>query len=172
MDVECPVARAILAALRDSADEYEAHGILVVTDLAPTSGLRTNDEIVYRAVTTIFRALPRRLARGAVLRIATHPRAGGDVELIWEAREDIGMSRNVGSHDPLHVLATGPHGDLLNVAVTALEEICRARGGLVEQDHQEPPLSSGLLREPTLRRRYLFLIPSLERGVRAPLGAD
>lgn len=166
--MECPVGRAIVDALRDSAEAYEARGILVITDLTPTSGLVTSDAIVHRAVYTCFRVLPARLARGASIRISTHARAGGDLELIWEAREDADVAAPSEGTTPRTALSRGPHGDLLEVAVTALEDICRARGGLVEQQHIEPPASSAILREPTVWRRYLFLIPSQERQPFAP----
>lgn len=163
----CPVARGVSAALADARAAYDARGVIVAAVLEPESGLRAADDIVYWSVYTIFRGLPARLAPGAVLRVTSQPRAGGDVELTWDADEDAdeGVAPSVGT--PAEALATGPYGDLFGVALLALESVCRARGGLMER-RVGPPASSSLLRATRLHRRYMFLVPSAEREPYAP----
>lgn len=153
--------------LSETAKRPTKRGILVASMLKPASGLRTSDEVVYQAVYTIFRGLPARLVDGATLRVSTHARAGGDVELVWEAAETAPPASRASGSTPAEVLAEGPFGDLFEVALVALEDVCRARGGLSERV-EEAPASSAILREPVVHRRYMFLIPSLDRAPYSP----
>lgn len=157
----CPVARGVATALVDARPAYDAKGVHTTASLEPESGLRAADEIVYWSVYTIFRGLPARLAPGAALRVTSAPRAGGDVELVWDADESIVDGQPVEA-TPAVALAAGPYGDLFGVALYALESLCRARGGLMER-RVDPPEASSLRPEARIHRRYMFLIPSAER---------
>lgn len=148
---------SIRRALRDGAPAYAERGIIVVEHLDATARLDTVDPVLDEAIYTIFRGLPYRLSPGATLVVSTHDRAGGDIELLWEARELV---------DPGVVsepLRQGPHADLLELALDGLATFCRARGA--HEDHQ--PIGAGasnfLQLAPHVRRRYLFLIPTLSR---------
>jgi hypothetical protein len=164
MDADaCQVNAAIEAALRASADAYEARGILVIRHLEATLRLQTEEPVLMQALTTIFRGLPERLAPAATLLIRTRDRAGGDIELVWEAREaPYQQAPGATRQEPL---ARGPYGDLLELAVAGLQEFCRVRTGYREQE--DPAMDAGstfLTLAPHVRRRYLFLIPSLDRS--------
>lgn len=161
----CLVNQAIRDALRDGAQAYEERGILVLPHLDATIRLATEEPSLYQATYTIFRGLPDRLAPGATLFVRTRDRAGGDIELSWEARE---VPPDGGESDPTarEALRHGPYGDLLELALKGLEAFCRVRSG-IEQDAEEPVVQSVtfLRLSPHIRRRYLFLIPSLDRDL-------
>lgn len=157
------VDRAIRDALRDGLDAYEQQGVLVLPHLESRTPLSTDEPTLYQAIYTIFRGLPERLAPGATLFIRTRDRAGGDIELVWEARE-VPHAREP-SPTPAVALGHGPYGDLLELAIIGLESLCRARGGVVEEPEDEVGESVTFLRlAPRVRRRYFFLIPALRRG--------
>lgn len=134
----------IRQALLDAAPAYAARGIAVAPQLASTTALETHGAVLEATLASIFRGLPLRLARGSVLRIWTHDRAGGDVELVWEGDEVDDLED-----------AGAPQGDLFALALSGLEELCRARHGRVDVD---APLDGG-----GTRRRRTFLIPPLAR---------
>ena len=165
----CQVNQAVRDALRDAQDAYAARGILVVPSLDATVTLATHDRLLYQAIYTIFRGLPARLAPGASLFVSTADRAGGDVELTWEAREDPGHAPAVPDPDPRILLRHGPYGDLLEVAMLGLGSFCRVRAAAMERPEPARPLSATALDlSPKVRRRFSFLIPSLARGDWSP----
>lgn len=150
---------AIEHALRDAAPVIEGRGIIVVKNLEATIALATEDPVLHQALYTIFRGLPDRLAPGATLLVSTRDRAGGDIELIWEARE----VANTAADDARIPLAGGPYGDLLELALEGLDAICRVRSEHHEDPERPPGSSNVLQRAPHVRRRYSFLVPSLIR---------
>lgn len=148
----CRVNEVIERALRDGEPAYRARGILVDAKLECTIALATVEPMLEQALYSIFRGLPERLARGATLRIWTRDRAGGDIELAWEAHEE-----TAAPDADAHPLTRGPYGDLLELALDGLSAFCRARAGHVETDE-------GTLQDaPAVHRRYFVLIPSLRR---------
>lgn len=158
----CQVNAAIERALADGAADYAEQGIIVTRSLDATIALATDEPVLEQALYTIFRGLPARLVRGATLLVSTRDRAGGDIELVWEARElDVPPPAGAGDRSPL---ARGQHGDLLELAVRGLESICRARGGHEDRTTRAASSSNFLKLAPHVRRRYLFLIPSLRRA--------
>lgn len=146
------VDQVIERALAEAAEAYGSRGIRVERELSPVALLATDEPVLEGALSTIFRALPHRLTPGARLRIWAHERAGGDIELAWEAEETVNAPLG-----DAHPLARGPGGDLLELAVEGLARFCRARAGHVEVEG--PPLTGA----PDVHRRYFFLIPSLRR---------
>lgn len=159
----CLVNRAVLDALRDGATAYEGQGVLVLPHLDATYRLATNEPSLYQAIYTIFRGLADRLAPGATLFIRTRDRAGGDIELSWEARE-VHDTEGEADSTAREALRRGPYGDLLELALVGLESFCRVRSGM--QEEADAPMADSvtfLQLAPHIRRRYLFLIPSLER---------
>lgn len=148
---------AIQRALRDGASAYAERGIMVVEHLEATARLDTVEPVLDEAIYTIFRGLPYRLSPGATLVVSTHDRAGGDIELFWEARELVDAAV-VG--EPLR---KGPHADLLELALDGLARFCRARGVHEDQQPIRAGTSNFLQLAPHVRRRYLFLIPTLSR---------
>lgn len=162
----CVVNQAVRDALRDSEAAYAERGILVVPSLEAGPGLRNHDRVLYHAVYTIFRGLPYRIAPGSTLFISTVDKTGGDVELTWEAREEPGgQAHPAGAPGPGEALSSGPYGDLLEIAILGLDALCRARGALMErQEAARGPVVTGLDLSPKVRRRFSFLIPSLQRG--------
>lgn len=167
-ETRCIANVAIQEALRDGADAYEAAGILVVPHLDARSTSAGDPQVIYQSVYTIFRALPARLPPAAVLYVATRDRAGGDVELTWEAREEGGHEGDE-TASPEAVLRTGPYGDLLELALLGLEAICRARSGLAQRADVEGAAAASPIAAATagrIRRRYLFLLPSAPRDPR------
>ena len=154
------VNAAIERALADSADRYEERGILVIKHLEATVRLSTHEPILDEALYTLFRALPERVAAGATLFISTLDRAGGDVELVWEARE-LPTGPEGGARSPL---GGGPYADLLELALEGLEAHCRVRASHAGELVDDEMRSSAVLQyAPHIRRRYTFLIPSLSR---------
>lgn len=147
----CQVNAAIERALQDGRSSYTARRVVVDLRLESLTTLATDEPVLDESLYTVFRGLPERLVPGARLSVWTRNRAGGDVELVWEATE---TSLPSGSDVPL---AAGPHGDLLELAISGLETFCRARSGHVELDETRLALAPGVA------RRYLFLIPSLRR---------
>lgn len=148
--------RAIEAGLAASSHVCEQRGILVVKDLAATY-LSADDDVLEEALSVIFRALPARLLAGSVLYVTTRDRAGGDVELSWEARDEPAAEPRADA-----LLREGPYGDLLGLAILGLAEICRTRHALAERPEPPPSGSSSVMAEEAfgkVRRRYLFLIP-------------
>lgn len=160
-DDRCQVSAAIELALDDAARAFDERGIILVKSLEAKTVLATEGPALHQALYTIFRGLPDRLAPGATLLVSTRDRAGGDVELIWEARE----LASTADESTKTALTSGPHGDLLELALEGLDAICGVRSGHQEEPERLPLTSNVLQRAPHVRRRYLFLIPSL---VRAP----
>lgn len=148
------IDRAIAKALRDASADLKDLDVEVEVDLASHEDIETPREALYEAVYAVFRALPPRLARGTVLRIRTRDRAGGDIEIVWEADETVAtppMSRTA------DVLRGGPHGDIYALALIGLEAICRTR-----TEHIQVPARG---RDgPVYHRRFMLLVPSLERA--------
>lgn len=140
--------RAIRDALRDAETACRARDVRVDASLEARGVLLNRDGLLYQAVYTIFRAIPDRLPHGGTLRVTTRMMAGGDVELAWEAAPT-SPGGDSAAPDAIEALSSGPHGDLLELAVLALERYCRARLGAFQRDE-------GAL-------RVLALIPSLER---------
>ena len=147
--------RAVREALRDAAPVIKTRGIVVATDLAATSPLENEPPALHQAIYTLLRGLPERLPRGSTLRVSTRDRAGGDVELAWEATE----APRLEDPSPRDALRHGPYGDLLDLALLGLESVCRARAGLLES----PP---GPPRASDVQRRYTVLIPTRSRDPR------
>lgn len=161
----CQVNQAVRDALRDAEDAYASRGILVVPSFEATTRLATHDDLLYQAVYTIFRGLPARLPPGASLLVSTADRAGGDVELAWEAREDPAQAPAPPDPDPRVLLRHGPYGDLLEVALLGLDALCRVRAAAKEEpDAERRPSATALDLSPRVRRRFSFLVPSLERA--------
>lgn len=147
---------AIERALRDGDSAYATRGILVLPHLEATTLLDEDDPALTEAIYTIFRALPERLAPGASLLIATRDRAGGDIELLWEASELLRAAKGDGKSP----FERGPYSDLLALAIAGLDDICRVRMATREDDVPRSGASSSLMRvPPRTRRRHLFLIP-------------
>ncbi|HET6404422.1 MAG TPA: hypothetical protein VFH78_07235 [Candidatus Thermoplasmatota archaeon] len=148
----CQVDEAIRRALRDGEADYAARGVRVELDLRCRTQLRTEEPVLDRALYTIFRGLPARLAPGATVRISTRDMAGGDVEIAWEAVESA-------EPPPAEAFTRGhAYGDLLELAIAGMETICRARSGRMEVEDATLRLA------PDVRRRYVFLVPSLDRS--------
>lgn len=158
----CQVNDAIERALRDGAAAYEERGVLVIPHLEATCRLATDAAVLEGSLYTIFRGLPDRLSRGATLFVSTRDRAGGDIELVWEARE--AALPDPRASDLRGTLKHGPYGDLLELALEGLERFCRVRGAVrADTDGQEEARSTHLALAPGIRRRYFFLVPSLQR---------
>lgn len=121
--------RAIRDALRDGRG-YEERGILPAPLLEATLPLHADDGLLYQAVYTVFIALPGRLLPGSVLRITTEDVQGG-VRLRWTSREVLLPGAPTGG-DLRAALAGGTHGDLVEIALHALERFCSVRAGFVE----------------------------------------
>ena len=156
---------AVQRALADAAAVVEARGILVGPRLEATVALENEPPALHQAVYTLFRGLPERLPPGATLYVTTRDRAGGDVELTWEARE----APLPGDAAPREALRQGPYGDLLELALLGLESICRARAGLLERPAQRGGSGSSALAPEVgtmVRRRFAFLIPGRSRDPR------
>lgn len=163
--------RAVRDALRDGHAAYEARGVLVLPHLEATLRLRTQEPALYQAVYTLFRGIPDRLAPGAALFVRTRDR-GGDVELSWEAREVPPGEAEGAPPTPAQALRQGPYGDLLELALAGLEAACRARTRLREEADAPGQETTSFLRlAPHIRRRYQFLIPSLEERAQPPAPA-
>lgn len=149
--------RAIRDALRD-AQAYAAHDVTVSTFLDATRPLHADDTILYRAVYTIFRALPARLLRGSTLNISTYDTEEG-VELLWEGREP--AQQEAPSESSLRVVyGRGPHGDLLEIALRALEEFCDVRAGYVQTSRERVDSSTSFDRPAYIIRRVRAHIPA------------
>ena len=157
--------RAILHGLREAEEELERRGVLVVPNLQARGDLGGDDPALLSALRVLFRALPLRLGEGATLLVWSEDKAGGDVEVGWEARE--APEGGPLDADAQEALAAGPLGDLLGLAVAGLEEICRAR--LAQRAQDEPAErrgSSAFAFEPTVRRRFTILLPSRTNRLR------
>lgn len=149
--------RAIHDALRDQSG-YAAKDILVGTFLEATRPLDADDTVLYRAVYTIFRALPARVLPGSTLNISTYDVENG-VELEWEWREAMDPRAPTGAD--LHALLRhGPHGDLVGIALSALEQFCNLRAGYVETTRERVEASTSFDRPPYVVRRVLAHIPA------------
>lgn len=159
----CVVDRTILDALRDGQPDLEERGILVVPNLRATYDLGGADPPLLKAIYTLYRAIPRRLAEGSTLHVWSVDRAGGDIEVGWEAREPLGGEPDA---TPRDALTSGPLGDLLNLAIAGLEQICRAR--LAQRSEPERDASAGLSAlqlVPRVKRRFTILLPSIDKRV-------
>lgn len=148
-----PVNRAVLDGLRDAAATYDSKGLLVVTLLDATLGANRAEPALCRAVYTIVRVLPLRAASGSLVHIATRDMENG-IEITWETWEDPSKADKRGP------TAQGLMGDLLEVALLALEDVCRAHMGVLEQ--LEAPVertSSVFERGARIRRRVRARVP-------------
>lgn len=121
--------QAIRDALRDGRG-YEERGILPATLLEATLPLHADEGLLYQSVYTIFLALPGRLLAGSVLRITTQDVEGG-VRLRWASREVLPPGASP-EGDLRTALSGGTHGDLVEIALHALERFCHMRAGFVE----------------------------------------
>lgn len=160
------VNRAILRGLEEAQDALDARGILLVPRLQAVSDLGGEDPALLKALQVLFRALPLRLSMGATLVVWSEDKAGGDIEVGWEAREPAdAAAREAGAQE---ALAAGPLGDLLAVAVAGLEEICRARLAQRALDEPTEPTGSTAFDLPAgIRRRFTILLPSRANRLRA-----
>lgn len=151
---------AIVKALRDSR-AYGERGILVSPLLTATKPLDAPPALLHSAVYTLFCALPHRLVRGSTMLIATEDVDGG-IELVWECREEPAF----GVADLHASLRGGPHGDLVDIALRALESFCDLRAGSVETMLVPAPASPQFPRgDAVLRRVTAFLPASREDGL-------
>lgn len=117
--------------------------------------LRAPEDILYRSVYTLFAAMPWRLAPGTTFFVATHDVAGG-VELTWEGREEAGL----GAEGFRDVLRMGPHGDLVDIAFSALERFCAARAGEAQTALTVLQSSPRMPRRDVVIRRVRIFIPA------------
>lgn len=154
------VNRAVEDALRDAEADYEARGILVVRTLEAAGAVSAPEAPLYQAIYTIFRGLPARVPAGVALYVSTRDVAGRGVELAWEVRED--GQRGEAGGNPKALLAAGPYGDLVDLALLGLDAICAARADLREADEPPSPPSASVLGRGAshrVRRRYVFVVP-------------
>ena len=151
---------AIGRALRDSR-AYAERGILVSPILLATRTLQAPPELLHHAIYTLFCALPHRLVPDTTLLIATDDVEGG-IELTWEARELPAFA-----HRDLHEsLRAGPHGDLVDIAFTALQSFCELRAGRIDMELITIPASPRFPKgDAVLRRVTAFLPASREEGL-------
>ena len=146
--------RAISDALRDSK-AYSSRGILVSVALTAKTDLHAPEALLHRAVYTLFAALPWRLVPDSALFIATFDMDGG-IGLVWEGREE-----PVYDGEGLEQLREGPHGDLVDIALTALRSFCALRDGHVEVERVEVPSSPRFPRGIAIRRRVAAFLPAV-----------
>lgn len=142
-------------ALRDAESVLASRRIRASARLEARVPLENEPPALHQAIYTLIRGLPERLPPGSTLEVSTRDRAGGDVELAWDARE----SPTLADPSPREALRHGPYGDLFDLALLGLETICRARAGLVEA----PFLSAHAA---DVHRRYTVLIPTRDRDPR------
>ena len=145
--------RAIHDALRDSK-AYASRGILVSTALTAKTDLHAPEALLHRAIYTLFAALPWRIVPDSTLLITTYDVEGG-VELLWEGREE--WTHPAQDRDALR---DGPHGDLVDIALTALRTFCAMREGRVEVEHEPLPSSPRFPRGTSARRRVTAFLPA------------
>lgn len=158
--------RAIIDALRDSKG-YGARGILVSLALTANTDLRAApEELLHRSVYTLFAALPWRLVPDSTLFISTADVDGG-VELVWEGREEPAFAGS----EPGQALREGPHGDLVDIALTALRTFCAMRDGRVDVELTSVPSSPRFTRGVAVRRRVTAFLPARPHETPAPEGA-
>lgn len=151
--------QAILDAVRD-AQRYDERGILPSLVLEATADLAADESILYQAVYTIFLALPDRLLAGSVLRVTTEDVDGG-VRLSWSAKEEVVHAPADGGEGDLRaVLGRGPHGDLVDIALLALERFCRVRAGFVETRKERVLASSSFGFPAHVAREVTAFIPA------------
>lgn len=157
----CRINRIIERALHDASDVLEDKGVLIVAHLEATTPFDDAPAALEQALYTVVRALAERISVGTTLHILTQDRAGGDIELSWEAREpETGVSDDV----PLRkVVRPGPYGDLLELAIVGLEAVSRMRGAHRAQHLPATTSSSVLDLRAAVRRKYLFLLPAPSR---------
>lgn len=169
MTARLPLHIAIQDALADAKERYDEKGILVVAHLDATNALDVDEATLSQAVYTLFRGLHARLPPGAALYVWTRDRAGGDVELVWESREDPGSARTE-LPDPGERLREGPYGDLYELALLGLNAICRVRSAVTERQEEMPPPSASAIAERAVgktKRRFTFLLPGSTAAGRA-----
>lgn len=152
--------KAIARALEEAASLLEQKGVLVVAHLEATYRFERAPPALTQALYTIFRGLAERLSEGATLYVATTDRAGGDIEVTWEAKEPPAAKEDAQVRD---IVRHGPYGDLIELALVGLESICRVRTTHRAQDVPPPESGTALRFLPTVRRRYTFLLPDPER---------
>jgi hypothetical protein len=147
--------RAILDSLRD-APGYREKGILVAPLLEATTPLAADEALLYQVAYTIFCTMPDRLLPGSLFHVATQD-AGMGVQLQWEGREPLREAPT--SSTARGVLGRGPHGDLLEIAMLALERFCQARAGFVDVVAERVPTSSAFTRPAHVVRRVVAFLP-------------
>lgn len=160
---------AIRHALADSP-AYRSRGILVSTALTAEADLNAEGDVLYNAVYTLFCALPWRVVPGTSVYITTFDVASG-IELAWECREEPQLAEGT----LRDVLRQGPHGDLVDIALDALEGFCGMRGGECVTERTPVVSSPQFPRSETLLRRVRAYLPAApgastptpERGPRA-----
>jgi hypothetical protein len=149
---------AILDALEDP--RYAERGILVTALLDATLPLDADESLLSRSVYTIFRALPDRLLSGTTLCVATVDLPEGGVELAWEAKERSPSGAPERGDDLRALLGRGPHGDLVEIALLALERFCLVRAGCVDTYRERVGSASSFERPSHVIRRVVAVIPT------------
>lgn len=143
--------------------------------LEARSDLHVEGSLLYNAVYTLFSAMPSRLVAGTTMYIATLDVPGG-VELSWECREEPQYGIAAGSHARSdgeggkgglrEILTQGPHGDLSEIAFSALEQFCGLRAGECVTERMVIPASPHFPRGDALLRRVRAFLPvSREQGL-------
>ena len=160
--------RAILDALHDSK-AYLRRGILVSLALTAKTDLGAPPQLLHRAVYTLFAAMPWRLVPDSTIFIATYDVDGG-VTLVWESREVPAFA----TEDLDQSLREGPHGDLVDIALTALRNFCAMRAGEMKTERVILPSSPRFPRGLAVQRRVTAFLPAAAREpLRQPqIGAE
>lgn len=122
--------------------------------LTANTDLRAPEQLLHRAVYTLFAAMPWRLIPDSTFFVATYDVEGG-IELVWEGREEPAFE----SEGLDASLREGPHGDLVDIALTALRSFCAMREGRVEVQRAEVPASPRFPRGVAIRRRVTAFLP-------------
>lgn len=154
--------RAITDAIRD-ARRYDELGVLPTLVLEATTPLDADESLLYQAVYTLFLAMPERLLPGSVLRILTEDVDGG-VQLSWSAKERMDAVPDAEPAGLRGALSLGPHGDLVEIALLALERFCRVRAGAVETRRERVLASSSFGYPAHVARHVTALIPGRPPG--------
>lgn len=147
--------QAIQDAIRD-AKGFEERSILVTAVLEATHDLDARETVLYQSVYTIFSAMPERLVRGSLFQVSTMD-VENAVQLSWEAREEPTLMP--AGQDVYRVMTYGPHGDLVGIALRALERFCQVRAGYLESRFQEVRNSSSFAQPDYIVRRVVAVIP-------------
>lgn len=152
--------KAILDAL--ASPSYGERGILVNALLEATSPSYANERLLYQCVFTIFRALPERLVPGTTLDVATSDLPDGGIEIFWEGKERLPPDAEAG-RDLRELMGHGPHGDLVEIAIIALERYCNMHAGHVDTYRERVASASSFERPAHIIRRVLAVLPAPAR---------